>query len=125
MKETVGVIIEPTHILQIHRIPGEHGKIRQVISELKNVKVIKHRSKQEVKITVLPHHSTKFATSSTIFLRSANPKCLILNGKMFVQDHQGIRYKFDILDSVDMKLKNSKFVIAGATIRSGPKDKEQ
>lgn len=35
MNETVGVIIEPTHILQIHRIPGEHGKIRPVIAELK------------------------------------------------------------------------------------------
>ena len=28
------------------------------------------------------------------------------NGKIFTVDHEGVRHKFDILDSVDRKLKN-------------------
>lgn len=45
MKEPIGVIINPTHILQIHRIPRDHGKNWPVIANFKNVK-IKYRAKQ-------------------------------------------------------------------------------
>lgn len=44
MKETIGVISNPTHISQIHRIPGDHEKNWPVIADFKNVKVIKHRA---------------------------------------------------------------------------------
>ena len=32
MKETIGVIIDPNDILELHRIPGEQGKLRPVIA---------------------------------------------------------------------------------------------
>ena len=35
MKETASVIIDPSDILEIHRIPGEQGNIRPVIAKLK------------------------------------------------------------------------------------------
>lgn len=44
MKETIGVISNHTHILQKHRIPGDHEKNWPVIADFKNVKVIKHRA---------------------------------------------------------------------------------
>lgn len=53
MKQTTGVTIEPSDMLEIHHIPGEQGRIRPVISKLRNseskIKIIKHRSKDGVK----------------------------------------------------------------------------
>lgn len=36
MKQTTGVTIEPSDMLEIHHIPGEQGRIRPVISKLRN-----------------------------------------------------------------------------------------
>ena len=112
MKETAGVIIDPSDILEIHRIPGEQGKIRPVIAKFKNtetkVKVIKHRSKAEVKKNfIMFDHITQ---QNSQLIRQLNKDQRIqsawyFNGKIFAVDHEGVRHKFDILDSVDRKLK--------------------
>lgn len=53
MREAAGVTIDPSDILEIHRIPGAQGKTRPVIAKFRNlevkVKIIKNRSKEEVK----------------------------------------------------------------------------
>lgn len=54
MKQAAGVTIEPSDILEIHRIPGQQGRIRPVIAKLRNSdskikKNLKKRSKQGVK----------------------------------------------------------------------------
>lgn len=61
MNQAAGVTIEPNDILEIHRIPGEQGRIRPVIAKLRNsdskIKIIKHRSKDGVKkhLTIYDH----------------------------------------------------------------------
>lgn len=112
MKDTVGVIIDPADILEIHRIPGERGKIRPVIAKFKNteakVNLIKHRSNQEVKKNfIMFDHITQ---QNSQLLRRLNDdqridRAWYFNGKTFALDHQGVRHKFDLLDSVDLKLK--------------------
>lgn len=70
MKQTAGVTIEPSDILEIHRIPEEQGRISPVIAKLRN-------SDSKIKINtvkiwrdkplyhVLPHHPSEHRTSST------------------------------------------------------------
>lgn len=53
MREAAGVTIDPSDILAIHLILGAQEKTRPVIAKFKNlevkIKIIKNRSKKEVK----------------------------------------------------------------------------
>lgn len=128
MKETVGVIIDPADILEIHRIPGKHGKIRPVIAKFKNteakVNLIKHRSKQEVKKNFIMfdhiYYSTKFTTSSAIKQRPANSKSLVFQRENVCAGplRSSTQIRFTGFGGHEAK-KTSKSDIEGATIRSG------
>lgn len=112
MKQTTGVTVEPSDILEIHRIPGEQGRIRPVIAKLRNsdskIKIIKHRSKDGVKSHFKMYDHITHQNAE--LLRQLNKDERIqsswyYNGKIFALDNQGVRHKFDILDSIDKKLK--------------------
>lgn len=111
MRETVNLTIDPTDILAIHRIPGTQGKSRPVIAKFKDadtkIKVIRNRSKEEVKKRfVMFDHLTQMNSQ---LLRELNNNERIqsawyFNGKIFGLDDKGVRHKFDIMDINDRKL---------------------
>lgn len=74
MKEPIGVIINPTDILQIHRIPRDHGKNWPVIANFKNVK-IKYRAKLFYhSLNVIPNFFDDFSMITDL-------KCLVFQGE--------------------------------------------
>ena len=115
LKETVNVDLDAADILDIHRVPGgETRGSRPVIAKFRNtevkIKVIKNRSKEEIKKRFLMHdHLTQMNAQ---LIRDLNRDDRIqsawyYNGKIFAQDYDGRRHRFDILDSVTNKLGNS------------------
>ena len=112
IKKTAGVIIELSDILQIQGIPEEQGKIRPIIANLKNtetkVKIIKHRSKAEVKKKSITFDHITQQNSQLIRQLNKDQRLQIawyFNGKIFAVDHEEVRHKFDNPDSIDRKLK--------------------
>lgn len=72
------------------------------------IKIIKHRSKDGVKnhFTMydhITHHNAELLRQLNKDERIQNSR--YYNGKIFALDKQGVRHKFDILDSIDRKLK--------------------
>lgn len=110
MREAAGVTIDPSDILEIHRIPGAQGKTRPVIAKFRNlevkVKIIKNRSKEEVKKRFLMFdHITQMNSELLRELKNDDriQSAWYYNGKIFGLDQKGDRHKFDILDTVGRK----------------------
>ena len=111
MKNAAKVDIDPTDILDIHRIPGAEGKSRPVIAKFKNAeskfKVIRHRSREAVKKHfAMFDHLTQMNSQ---LLRDLNKDEKIesawyFNGKIFGLDKKGNRHRYDVMDTDGMKL---------------------
>lgn len=79
MKQTTGVTIEPSDILEIHRIPGEQGRIRPVIAKLWNSdSEIKINTDQKMVWKATLHHPSERRTSSTTKQGRTNTRFLVL-----------------------------------------------
>lgn len=114
LKEKAGVALDPNDVLEIHRLPqGNRGGIRPVIAKFKStevkVKVIKNRSKEEIKKCFTMYDHITPMNAKLIHDLNKNPQiqsAWLYNGKVFALDKDNKRHRFDIFDNVNMKVKH-------------------
>lgn len=114
LKETVNIDLDASDVLAIHRVPGgNRGGPRPVIAKFRDtdtkIKVIKNRSKDEIKKRFVMHdHLTQMNAQliKTLNLDERIKGAWYYNGKVFAEDHGGKRHRFDILDKVSDKVKH-------------------
>ena len=113
LRQKAGVELDPRDVLAIHRLPnGRQSGPRPVIAkfastELK-VTVIKKRSNEELKKCFLMVDHITSKNAQLINTLKQHPQILsawFYNGKVFALDKENVRHKFDILDSVDDKIR--------------------
>ncbi|CAC5391216.1 unnamed protein product [Mytilus coruscus] len=118
-KEIMDLQIDPSEIVAAHRIPGKHGKPRQIlvkflrmesrITSLRNRKL--NNEKLEVRIS---DDVTKLNQEllSRLFLHEGVISAWYFNGHIYGTDNKGERHRFDIYDNIRKKLnpKRNRFV---------------
>lgn len=114
LKEKAGVVLDPNEVLEIHRLPqGNRGGIRPVIAKFKStevkVKVIKNRSKEEIRKCFTMYDHITPMNAKLIHDLNNNPQiqsAWLYNGKVFALDKDNKRHRFDIFDNVNNKVKH-------------------
>lgn len=112
LKQKTGIELDPKDVLAIHRLP--HGKqgprpvIAKFVSSEIKVNVIKKRSNEDLKkcFLMVDHITPRNAKLINVLKEDSRIiSAWFYNGKVFALDKDNNRHKFDILDSVDDKVK--------------------
>ncbi|XP_078314714.1 uncharacterized protein LOC144619735 [Crassostrea virginica] len=113
LRTTVGLDLDPTDILEIHRIPGGAQKgPRPVIAKFRNsetkIKIIRKRQNDQLKKHFHMHDHLTTMNGRLIYDLNKDERidqAWYFNGKVFALDKKGKRHRFEILDNFAEKLR--------------------